>query len=217
MKRQIRKCVFETNSSSMHSVVVMKDGKKLGPSDFIAHTYSDGSRDYWNVPLNVNGEWDLRDEDMEFGREYQWLVGFEDKVEYAIASLAGRYCSHNWLEQIEDTVREVVPEFAGFVFRKGSYWDDEDESMDYYGYVDHQSQELLTNFLYSEQISLHDFLLDEHYVIITDDDSCSFQRLCATGKIDISKIDRVVDECESYDNIDTLVEEWKKWDESTGW
>ena len=99
MKRQIRRCVFETNSSSMHSLVVMKKASTYSKEEILNRFYLFDDKE--------TGEedciWKIRDDDLEFGRSpFRSLGTFHDKWLYACASLVGEYKdnTYNRLEQI---------------------------------------------------------------------------------------------------------------------
>ena len=81
MKRQIRRGCFETNSSSQHSLVVMKKGGHYTSDEIL--------RDIW---LHEGGVWDIYEFRLEFGRSpYRALWTFSEKWRYACASLVKEY------------------------------------------------------------------------------------------------------------------------------
>lgn len=99
MKRQIRRCVFETNSSSMHSLVVMKKANTYSKDEILDGFYLFDDKE--------TGEedcvWKIRDDDLEFGRSpFRSLGTFHDKWLYACASLVSEYKDdiYNELEKI---------------------------------------------------------------------------------------------------------------------
>ena len=99
MKRQIRRCVFETNSSSMHSLVVTKKNDKYSKDEILDSFYLFDDKE--------TGEedcvWEIRDYDLEFGRSpFRALGNFHDKWLYACASLVKEYKDdiYNELERI---------------------------------------------------------------------------------------------------------------------
>lgn len=105
MKRQIRRCVFETNSSSMHSLVVMKKASTYSKDEILDGFYLFDDKE--------TGEddcvWEIRDCDLEFGRSpFRSLGNFHEKWLYACASLVREYKDdvYNRLEQI---ALEYVP------------------------------------------------------------------------------------------------------------
>lgn len=86
MKTKIRYGCFETNSSSMHSICVTKNNHFLKMEDF---------EDYpEHIYLHKDGEWNLAwdKEKLDFERyPFKFLCTFEEKVQFAIASLCGGY------------------------------------------------------------------------------------------------------------------------------
>lgn len=76
MKRKIRRGVFETNSSSQHSLCIMKNNEHYTPDEI--------ARDFYLCKDRETGEedcvWDIWDHDMEFGRSpFRALGNFHDK------------------------------------------------------------------------------------------------------------------------------------------
>ena len=76
MKRQIRRGVFKTNSSSMHSLTVMKKDEKYTPEEILDKFYLFDDRE--------TGEedciWDIWEYSLEFGRSpFKVLATFRDK------------------------------------------------------------------------------------------------------------------------------------------
>ena len=105
MKRQIRTNVFETNSSSQHSICVMKRDEHYTPEEI--------SEDFflWNDKETggENCEWRIRDEDLEFGRSpFRVLCNFHDKWLYACASLVSEYNDEIYKE-LESLALKHVP------------------------------------------------------------------------------------------------------------
>lgn len=89
MKRQIRRGVFETNSSSMHSLTVMKTNEKYTSEEILddLYLYDDqnvGEKEcVWKI---------FSEDDLMFGRmPFRALVTFKDKWLYACASLVEEY------------------------------------------------------------------------------------------------------------------------------
>lgn len=89
MKKQVRKNVFETNSSSMHSLVITKTSDKYTSEEIMKDIYLSDDK-------NTNEEnciWQIWDEDkLYFGRSpFKVLSSFRDKWLYALASLVREY------------------------------------------------------------------------------------------------------------------------------
>lgn len=174
--RQIRNGVFETNSSSMHSLVIKKNGGY--------YTNEEINEDLW---LNDDGTWDIwREEKIEFGRHpFKCLGTFESKVRYAIASLCGyRVDAEERFKEIERIVTEVVWECNGIKLPKMRWGDDEPS----YGYVD---EDILTPFLNDEGISLREFLTNKKYVVIVDgDEYCIWNSMKDAGLVNMDEIEK---------------------------
>ena len=181
MKRTVRNG-FETNSSSMHSIVITKAKGKSSTEDI----WSDSKLHIWSAHYERS--------------PFEVLSTFRGKVAYAIASYA---YDESKLEEIIDIVnekgyklelptsieRKFVREDTGEeILAWDAEWKDdsddaplvlkdnhnievlitEEEVVD--GYVDHQSSGLLQSFLNKHNISLSDFLNEAKYLVIIDGD-----------------------------------------------
>ena len=105
MKRQIRRGVFETNSSSQHSLCIMKKDEHYTPDEI--------SKDFYLWDDKETGEkdceWHIWDHDMEFGRSpFRALGNFHDKWLYACASLVHEYNDENY-KKLEALALKYVP------------------------------------------------------------------------------------------------------------
>lgn len=97
MRKTIRRNCFETNSSSMHSIVVTKEDREY-TEDELANELDIYSRS-----------------NLDFDRSpFQILFDFQDKVEYVIAS----YCTYKpekycraFVKKLESIIREELPDF----------------------------------------------------------------------------------------------------------
>lgn len=181
MKKIIRKGVFESNSSSSHSLVVTKNEKVEIFDEIPWWLHEDGT-------IRVGGY------RADFGRSPDRpLTDFYDKLNYLIA--AYQY-DENKLNEIEDTVKEIFPSFTKFNY----YKDDYDGEIDY-GNIDHQSADLIPRYLKKHNISFKEFLTNKKYVIIIDGDEYGvWDRFKEAGLINK---DYIVDEA----GIDDLYEE----------
>ena len=95
MKRQIRLSVFESNSSSMHSLCVTKNNDKYTPEEI--------AEDFWMYSDKETGEeycvWEPYKWNMRFERSpFKVLANFRDKWLYACASC----------EYMDDRYKELV-------------------------------------------------------------------------------------------------------------
>lgn len=176
MKRQIRYGVFETNSSSMHSLVVKKESCYYTEDELRKGIYL--TNEGWNI-------WDT--DELHFGRTpFRCLNTFESKVRYAIASLC---CYRNdrseQFVEIENVVKEIIPECVGIELPE--LWNGTDY-VKCYGGVD---CDILSLFLEKEKISLREFLTNKKYIVIVDGDEYHiWNSIKDTGLIDVDKIEK---------------------------
>lgn len=196
----IRKNCFETNSSSMHSIVVTNEDAPYSEDELKDDMYiHDHKYEIWN------------EENLYFGRApFQLLTTFSEKLCYAIASLCGGYTSEEDMarnfEMIENIVKKHIPELKIielpqkyepiFVTEDGtevSYygvWEENDGVLYHHtkgskepvtrsefdnvspdcGYVDHESADLLRSFLEKKDITLEEFLINKKYCVVIDGD-----------------------------------------------
>lgn len=193
MKRQIRRDCFETNSSSSHSIVVVKNrDEHITKEDFANYPE--------RVYVGKNGVWEIawNPNDLDFGRgPFQFLSTFESKFRYAVAEFG---LTH----ELIGIALKIVPNVIGvelptidrpiFVDKDGNeysdkiHYDDEKDEIytdkdgvritlerdfkfaPYSGYIDHQSMGKLTSFLRKQDISLEEFLTNRKYTVVIDGD-----------------------------------------------
>lgn len=111
MKRVVRRGCFETNSSSQHSIVVLKEDGKYDPeTDFSYGLEHENHIDVWS------------EEDLTFGRyPFEILSTLEEKVCYAIASYCGymnrKFCE-SFVEKLVGIIREDLPDFKEIILPK---------------------------------------------------------------------------------------------------
>lgn len=99
MRRQVRRSTFETNSSSMHSLVVTKNNEYF--------TQEEIEKDIWLFDGTIDGK------DMDYGRSpFRVLYGLKDKAMYAIASLC-EYKDETY-NRICNVIRSYLPGFKDF-------------------------------------------------------------------------------------------------------
>ena len=177
---QVRSNVFETNSSSSHSIVLLN---KQGLDN----------EEYFKCFLTKEGLFKIwRDEDLEFGRfPFNILSTFADKVRYAIASYG-----ESRFKEIEDLcIKYLVSayfypgesEYCTGIELPINRW----ANQVYYGDIDHQSMGLLNNALNKLGISLEEFLVNPRYIVIIDGDEYQiFDKMFECGIIDNSTVEK---------------------------
>lgn len=161
---QVRQGVFETNSSSSHSIIIKKKDHPLEEMIDPGWHIWDGENE--NDPRK--GLLGFGFHDLEFGRNpFHFLVSWYDRLCYAIAT----YHTKEGVEGIKKICSRRIKGFRGFRFPHDD-WAHEDE--DYYGYVDHQSHGLLEHVLEHYHISLEEFIFNDRYVIVIDGDETQY-------------------------------------------
>ena len=223
---------FETNSSSMHSIVLTNiDGDS-----------NKGNLYAWNN--NVVSVWN---HDIAFERSpFQILSTMKDKIYFAIASFAD---DDDKIEEICEITKEIfgyelkfpmedIEEYRraddnSWVSRYDVEWvtDPEDNTKEIAiykpdpsvelkyreyqridGYIDHQSAGLLQNFLKKYNVSLRDFITKAKYIVVIDgDEYCEFENILKSGIVDLSKIKSQYPYNESFDTM-----KWREEHESDG-
>jgi len=183
--KQIRRGVFETNSSSSHSVTISKDRIELTEDDYIKRVDHMAKTGKNKVMLEFG----------EFGWGWDVLSDPSSKLSYLATIILGEI-DFNSAEisstDDKESVLKLYKNTEGFkllnsVFKKycrgvkvdkelfkiGQFRDDET----YYinsdtGYIDHQSNPgTLKNFLDSEGVTVEEFLFNSGIEMIIDNDN----------------------------------------------
>ena len=159
----IRRSVFETNSSSSHSIVMTKQNKPIKSElegnmiDGGWHVNNEGIIDFWF------------EDDLNFGRSpFELLTDWYGRLRYAIASYS---YDADKINDIEEICQRRIAGFTQFKFKKDRW-----EEKPYRGYVDHESANLLQHALAKFDISLEEFIFNDRYIVVIDgDEYCVFQ------------------------------------------
>ena len=176
---QFRHGVFETNSSSSHSIIISTQGDYYTKEEIersVRYDNDEGLIYFWT-------------DELEFYRyPFDILSSFGAKLRYVIASYGW---NQEIPEEVYDICREVIDGFKGFHFPRAMSWDDEDEEKEYHGDIDHQSESLLKSFLKKYDVTLREFLLNKKYVVIIDGDEIDVtDRLLNLSFVDNDRIDK---------------------------
>lgn len=151
----IRRGVYETNSSSSHSMCISnKEGTCIDTETIL------------NL-LNVHGVWKLKD--LYYGRSpLRILDTFSEKVLYYIAATQGKE-----IDKVSEIVKKYVPEFTKF--------EPDDDDWSPWGYVENTS---FFGWIRDNHIDLEDLLTKKKYFIVTDGDEYNvFTGLVDAGMI----------------------------------
>ena len=176
----VRRGVFETNSSSSHSIVLMKNDKPcktIGDSGMIDADYlvdHDGVMDFWY------------ERDLEFGRSpFELLTDWEGRLRYAIASFGGE---EEKIKELEEICRRRIAGFIKFKFKEDRW-----EKGDYHGYIDHQSMGLLQAALKKYNVSLEEFIFNDKFIVVIDgDEYCVFDTLMDTEMFNKNAVEDII-------------------------
>ena len=177
--KQIRLNVFETNSSSSHSLVIRSNKLMTELNESTYFTHDEMLDSLWQIE---DGEYQSLGEDWCFGRSpFRALDTFELRFQYAYAN----YCyDDNKLNELIELLKKLVPEVK-FIKRP-----------EYTG-VD---EPYLSSWLEANNISLEEFLTNKKYIVIQDgDEYCIWNDLVQSGLIDTKALDIVGEEVENYE------------------
>ena len=165
---QIRKGVFETNSSSSHSIVMMKTDKpKKCP---------------FESAWVFKGEVAFYESDLEFGRApFDLLTDWYGRVRYCIA--AGYD-----VDELTEMCRRNIKGFDHFNFEKNRW-----SKGPYKGYIDHQSIGALETALKKFNVSLEEFIFNDRFIIVIDgDEYCVFDSLRNSEMFNKDGVEQIV-------------------------
>lgn len=190
MKINIRKATFETNSSSMHSLVVMKENKNKNEDEELKWDFNEKTNTI-SIGYSI--------ESYSFGRyPFNMLLSWIDKARYLIASYD--------FNEVEKIVDEIIKHFinAGYPADKCQLLYNDFEvynnqksgpvqvfSYDTIGY--NECSNMIHDFFKNNNISYEEFIFNPKYGVVVDgDEYCIFKSMLAVGLID-------------RDNIETLI------------
>lgn len=170
MKKAIRVSVWETNSSSCHSVSVSRKSNK----------------DYESIRHHIDLDGILHIEPEEFGWEQKKYRFPYNKIQYAFEMILMTELSYDERKKItKNSDLNIIYNTEGFINLKTLLISTIDECKDvvidtdftYYdnlGYIDHQSCEgynSLQEFLNDYDVNLEEFIFDTGVVLKTDNDN----------------------------------------------
>jgi hypothetical protein len=156
MRVTIRKGVFETNSSSVHTLAI-------SPDNYVAKSYPEK----------------LKFACGEYGWMYEYLDSPEEKASYLWTYLATQYCKwgdNKALEEGLDLKQKIVDTLASHGIE--AVFENVEEGTSYYdyGYVDHAYDwgDTLINII-NDPDRLMTFLFDSNTYIVTCNDNDEFE------------------------------------------
>ncbi len=191
--KQIRRNVFETNSSSSHSLVITTDNEH--------YTREEINKNFYVTKKGIVRLWESS---LEFYRSpFDMLVTFKDKLRYAIASSNG-----NLVDECREICKKYVDGFTDFEFDTKDYvWDsgvndyvEADEPIPNYGGTDDYQIE---GWLKYYNVSLEEFLTNKRYIVVVDGDEYAiYDHIKKSGLFDTSKI--------IHDSYEESEAEWRE-------
>ena len=159
----IRRGVFETNSSSSHSIVVKNGDDQYETKEYFDSLYNcrEYDRDTGSYKKSPNYDLTWESEELEFGRApFRILYDFSSKLLYVIA-----YYQNN--QNMMDEILKVVQKYTGCT--KIKYPKMRDGEEDYKGFIDHQSLGILGSLINSG-VTIEEFLTNRKYFVVIDGD-----------------------------------------------
>lgn len=172
----IRRGIFETNSSSSHSIVVRKPKSTLGLEmnlDPHGHYECGYLRDDGELHVHCN----------EFGWGFSILSKWVDKFIYALVEFND---DRDEMNRIIDVMKQRHPDFRSIDIDVDT---NAPFTRDTWGYIDHQSQGILRTALKQEGIAVEDLIDDDRYIIVIDNDnSCYLDMVSGCGLLDKDSI-----------------------------
>lgn len=158
MKKQVRKNIFETNSSSTHSIVIGNNGEDV----------------YADLPkrLEFHGG--------EFGWEHRLYTDTQMKADYLFTSLIYTDTPHEYVESIKATLAKwgIEATFEEIVEKRYSNGEVYYDFADRYCYVDHggRNQDLVRE-LCSDEAKLMNYLFSSGSYVETSNDNDDYEIL----------------------------------------
>lgn len=175
--KQIRRNVFETNSSSSHSLVITTDNEHMTKEEINNEFH-----------LRENGLLWLPESYLEFYRyPFDMLATFRGKLRYAIAASQG-----NLVDECREICKKYIDNFTDFEFNmKDEQWSNEandyveGEFPNYGGTDDYE----IEGWLKTYNVPLEEFLTNKRYIVIVDgDEYATWDHIKDSGLINTAKI-----------------------------
>lgn len=174
MKMQIRTGMFETNSSSMHSLLIMKNRQTMTQKEIRDEFYLDED---WHKDNTFR----LDSYGNDYGRGFNVLTSFRDKLSYALASMCGSCYSLKSYIRGGDTFHEVfeplLKKLVG-VDKVEMYWDSEN----FHVYSDSVTEDLEQDYTTYEEVPYEDLIHNENWNKEGHEDEDYYEEICRSGR-----------------------------------
>lgn len=170
MKINVRTGMFETNSSSAHSLLIMKKRQTMTQQEIRDEFYLD---EEWHKDRGNVLKLDSYNND--FGRSFDVLTSFRDKLSYAMASMLGNcYKLKSYIEAGDRFEKEFVP-----LLKKLVGVDEVEMPMDdrdFYVYSDTITDDENQNYETYEEVPYDDLVYSENC------ENGRFKEICKSGR-----------------------------------
>ena len=174
MKMQVRTGMFETNSSSMHSLLIMKNRQTMTQKEIRDEFYLDED---WHKDNTLR----LDSYGNDYGRGFDVLTSFRDKLSYALASMCGSCYSLKSYIRGGDTFHEVfeplLKKLVG-VDKVEMYWDSEN----FHVYSDSVTEDLEQDYTTYEEVPYEDLIHNENWNKEGHEDEDYYEEICRSGR-----------------------------------
>ena len=176
MKIQIRKGAWETNSSSMHSLLIMKKRQTMTQKEIRDEYYLDED---WRKERGNTLRLDWTHE--EFGRGFDVLTSFRGKLSYALASMCGSCYSLKSYIRGENTFHEVfeslLKRLVG-VDKVEPHMDSESFRV----YSDTVTDDLNQDYTTYEEVPYDDLVRNGNWSYYNKDSEPYYKEICNSGR-----------------------------------
>ena len=177
MKIQIRNGAWETNSSSMHSLLIMKKRQTMTQKEIRDEYYLDED---WHKERGNTLRLDWTN-NKEFGRGFDVLTSFGDKLSYALASMCGSCYSLKSYIRGENTFYEVfeplLKKLVG-VDKVEPYMDSENFRV----YSDSVTDDLEQDYTTYEEVPYDDLIRNGNWSYYNNDSEPYYKEICNSGR-----------------------------------
>lgn len=189
--KQVRYSCFETNSSSMHSLIIKKQDNYLTTDELEEELgILRLGRDKWANEENSNkiDLWIHSHDDITFGRTpFKVLTSVKEKLKYYIASECN---SKEDIIKVENTLKEIFSNIEEITFASNWFKDWGNGDYDQYGYA--QNYGGFKKALIENNIDLKELITNSKYLVIVDGDEYQeFESMKDSGLINFKDIYKI--------------------------
>ena len=193
----IRRNVFETNSSSMHSLVVVKNPKPYDSRELHLNCYN---------PEHSYELFGWGEDDANFGRHpYKVLRDPQDKLRYYVAHELGNCEKYEKIDEI----KEFISKHTSVPVSKISITvrNRDEGKRDYYGYIEHNDTgESPFEYLNRKHISMEEFIMNPKYVVIVDGDEYGeFKKLFESNILDANNLEDISSGADFWNDAEAYI------------